>query len=319
MLKYGQHIACWGHTRPVTEVSFVVDGYSANGETKTLLVSSAHDKHPQVRDGESGDWIGSFHGHKGAVWSCKVDQRTRTLAATASGDFSAKLWCATTGKELCDIGKHRHVVKTLDFAGDSMQLATGCQDGMVRIFDTARPEAVLRELEVGKGSEEAVTKMWWKFREENNILILGKKNGLIETHDLRVPGAPSAVCIMSVPTKSAIQDIEVNHRHGVILAAAGKKMYKLDAQDLSIVQEYDTPKGMTFEAEGGVSLSPDGKHIMAGASDLDLREFDAKTGEVLRVFKGHHGPIRCVRYHPSGAMVASGSEDATIRLWGLAE
>lgn len=56
---------------------------------------------------------------------------------------------------------------------------------------------------------------------------------------------------------------------------------------------------------------------MQGASDLWLREFDMNSGDVLRTFKGHHGPIRSVRYHPGGQMVASGSEDATIRLWSL--
>ena len=73
------------------------------------------DKCPQVRNGETGDWIGTFTGHKGAVWSSKIDPLTRTLALTGSGDFTAKLWCATTGKELCEM-KHRHVVKTVDFS-----------------------------------------------------------------------------------------------------------------------------------------------------------------------------------------------------------
>jgi len=57
--------------------------------------------------------------------------------------------------------------------------------------------------------------------------------------------------------------------------------------------------------------------VIAGGSDLWVREFDTVTGEVYRTFKGHHGPVRCVRYHPSGDSVASGSEDATIRIWDL--
>jgi serine-threonine kinase receptor-associated protein len=56
------HIVSRGHTRPLTEISFVQE--DAGGST--LLVSAAHDKLPQIRHGESGDWVGTFQGHKGA-------------------------------------------------------------------------------------------------------------------------------------------------------------------------------------------------------------------------------------------------------------
>jgi len=283
-------------------------------------VSSAHDKLPQIRNGETGDWIGSFLGHKGAVWSAKVDTLTRTLAATASGDFTAKLWCASTGKELHEF-KHRHVVKSIDFSLDTMKIATGCQDGLLRIFDTCEPQKAPVEYKVAASSDEGITKISWA--QDPNCVVVGKRSGKLEMFDTRIaPADPSSsssslVACASLTPSATIQDLEINRSHGSILVASGQKCYLMVGADLRVVKEYDMPHPMSFKEEGGAALSPDGNKFIAGGSDLWLREFDVATGEVLRTFKGHHGPIRSVRYHPSGNVGASGSEDATIRLWDL--
>jgi serine-threonine kinase receptor-associated protein len=123
-------IVCPGHTRPLASLQYLPtpDG--------PFLTSACHDKCPMLRRGTTGDWVGTWLGHKGAVWEAELDGRAN-LCATASGDFSASLWDAITGEQLAGY-PHKHIVKTVAFSPDSGRLATGGHEGVLRVFDLSR-------------------------------------------------------------------------------------------------------------------------------------------------------------------------------------
>lgn len=64
-----------------------------------------------------------------------------------------------------------------------------------------------------------------------------------------------------------------------------------------------------------VAFLPDGRHLVSGGACV-LKLWDLQTGRCVQTFTGHNQPVRAVAASPHGKLIASGSDDSTVRLWG---
>ncbi|XP_024979383.1 serine-threonine kinase receptor-associated protein-like [Cynara cardunculus var. scolymus] len=288
-------LVCHGHSRPVVDVF-----YSPITPDGIFLISASKDSTPMLRNGETGDWIGTFEGHKGAVWSCCLD--TNALrAASASADFSAKLWDALTGDELHSFD-HKHIVRACAFSEDTHLLLTGGFEKILRIFDLNRPDAPPREVEKSPGSVRTVA---WLHSDQTILSSCGDSGG-VRLWDVR-----TGKIVRTLETKSPVTSAEVSKDGRYITTTDGSTVKFWDANHFGLVKSYDMPCNME-----SASLEPKfGNKFIAGGEDMWVRLFDFSTGEEIGCNKGHHGPVHCVRFSPEGDSYVSGSEDGTIRIW----
>lgn len=92
-----------------------------------------------LRFGDTGDWLGTFEGHKGAVWGVALNN-SASLAASGAADFTAKIWNAVSGEEAFSF-QHNHIVKSVAFDRASQYLVTGSNEKLIKIFDLDCPNA----------------------------------------------------------------------------------------------------------------------------------------------------------------------------------
>jgi len=253
-----------------------------------------------LRNGETGDWIGTFIGHKGAVWTAHLNA-TAEKAITGSADFTAKLWDAITGEELHNFN-HKRIVRSVRFSADSTKFLTGGQEKLLRIYDLNKFDS---EPLVLDGHEEQIKVALWVSPE---VLISGGGDDTIRVWDLR--------------SMKQVKNISLKSFTNMEITVDGKYLVTSGGKDVSFwdLQKFDKSKDFSLTVDvSSASLSPDGSTLVVGSTDLTVRTYEYGSGKELEILKGHHGPVHCVAFAPDGASFASGSEDGTIRLWQSGE
>ncbi|KAB8253871.1 WD40-repeat-containing domain protein [Aspergillus pseudonomiae] len=319
-------LTCHGHSRPVPHIDFS----STVEDDQYYLISACKDNNPMLRDGITGDWIGTFLGHKGAVWQARLSTDA-TIAATAAADFSAKVWDTHTGECLHTL-QHSHIVRAVAFPmqPSPQVLATGGFEKKLRIFDLSRSNSGsnsssptfpastgengtgVTSYEIGPGVHGGTIKsiVW---NQDYNILTTAAEDRKIRWWDLR-----SRHPVIEYTVEGTIGSCELNtlavrpNDPGILTVAAGKSVYLFDGSSPGrLLKKTD----FRYEVASAAVNNETGRLVTGSADDTWARVYDLRTDEELEVQKGHHGPIWSVSFSPDGKLYGTGSEDGTIKLW----
>lgn len=287
-------LTCSGHTRPVVQLSF-----SHIIQQKYYLVSACKDGKPILRDGVTGDWIGTFVGHKGAVSSAMLNGDT-TRAVTASADYTARVWNAINGAELVSLA-HNQIVRSADFIGHlEDRVVTGCQDKRIRLFDISRPDTP----DVMTTCQGPVRFTRWSAYKDLVVSADDKSISLLDTR--------GAEAVKTLELDEPIANVSLSGKNGrLLVAAAGRRVLVWDLDTFKRAKEFN----MSYEVSVATVNPQMNRMVAGGRSDLLVRTYEYERDRELEAYKGHHGPVHDACFSPDGQIYATGSEDGTVRLW----
>ena len=283
----------YGHTGPVTGISFSRDG--------NRIATSSSDNTAKVWDARTGTPLFDLKGHFATVNSLSFNP-DGTRIITGSVDKTVKAWDAETGNFLFELKGHADEVTSVAFSPNGGLILSGSRDGSAKVWN-----AKTQQLALGlKGHSLGVTTV--SFSPDGMRILTGSLDNTVKVWDAKAGKPLLEFRAHNGPVHSASFSPDCKR----IVTGGYDGMAKV--WDASTGAHLLDLKGH-LRYVNSVSFSPDGTTIVTGSWDNSAKVWDARTGNPLINLVGHTHPVLCVSFSPDATRIVTASWDETAKVW----
>lgn len=254
------------------------ESYLVSSDGKILIRAINSSRH-LIEVWYEGEQQHSLYGHEGEIDTIELSPDKQILAS-GSHDKSIKLWNLQTGKLICTFGS---------------LLTWGAHKETVSCLAFTPDTQTL----ISGSSDRTI-----------QSLISGSFDGTIKFWNLQTRDKPR-----TFKTSLGVKAIAIS-RDGRFLASTawdGKiRLWHIDTGEV-----LHTLEGHSYSVSC-FTFSPDGRTLAsAGSYDRTILLWNVQTGQLRHTLTGHENAVSCLAFSWDGQTLVSGSQDKTIKVWGV--